>query len=166
MKRILILIALVAAGCSPQGGPNTAEGDPGGMRALPVDPSVVSARYEEWPYREQAQADLDADGQPETVVLASDVTMGENGQPIWEDGHRWVLWVAEAGGPQPMYGAFVPRGRAEAAVGLADESGARPLLIIERSPERVKVVEISYADGTGSVLSEGNWFPGEWLVRP
>ena len=165
MFRSLLVVACLTLACNPAHEPSAQPESEGGLREIPIDPAVVTASYEDWAYREQLESDLDGDAGPETIILSADVELNAAGEPLWEDGHRWVLWVAGEDAPQPLYGAFVPRGRVEAAVAEEDHEGRRPLLVLERTPDRIRVIDIAYADGTASVRSEGFWYPERWLTR-
>src|SRR5438046_90801 len=46
-----------------------------------------------WQYARRASVDLDGDGKPESVVMIADVTLDKRGRPLWEDGHRWQVYV-------------------------------------------------------------------------
>src|SRR5687767_11340541 len=86
-----LLAALAVLACAPE---RRAQ-EPNPLERPPID-SLRAGSPDEvagWRYREESTADLDGDGAAETVVLASEVEMGTDGQPLWEDGHRWALLV-------------------------------------------------------------------------
>ena len=98
-----------------------------------------------WVYAQKAQADFDADGQVETAVLISDVTLDNGGAPLWEDGHRWQLYIEEPDGERTwVFRQFLPNGKLTADV-VRRESGTRSLLIEARTPERIRVYEVKYS---------------------
>jgi hypothetical protein len=121
-----------------------------------------------WGWRREARADLDGDGRPETVAIASDVTAGDDGLPLWEDGHRWAVYVeAETGRRTLLYSAFVPRGHAEAAILAPDEEGRRHVLVQERTPSGLRVLQIGWPDGEVTEAKGGGEFAvAEWLPGP
>lgn len=105
---------------------------------------VAAAGDPGWAYAQRGSADLDADGTRESIVLICDVTLDGRGQPLWEDGHRWQVYVEETGGQRTrLYGRFVPNGTVSAQVtdGVA---GTPTLTIVERTPDRLAVYEVAY----------------------
>lgn len=143
-------------------------------RNTPLDvPRIDSARIGAvddvlaWSYRRATKADLDGDGSPENVVLVADVQLTADGKPLWEDGHRWAAFVESSSGQRTLiYGAFVPRGFAEAAVTAADDQARRRVLIQERTPEQLVTVEVEYR-GPGRIRTSSSahyqleqWLPG------
>src|SRR5687767_16031769 len=48
-----------------------------------------------WTYQQRVRANLDADGADETIVLIADVTSESRGRPLWDDRHRWEVYVAQ-----------------------------------------------------------------------
>jgi hypothetical protein len=141
-------------------------GDRGGnpTEAAPVDTARIHApEVATWGYRREISADLDGDGRLERVVIAADVAMGPTG-PLWEDAHRWAVYVEPAKGARTLlYGAFVPNGFAEAAVlGSADDRERR-VLIQERTPKQVRALEVEYDRGKVRLRSAAYYQIGEWL---
>lgn len=105
----------------------------------------AGAGQPEWLYAHRASADFDADGQMETAVIISDVTLGDDGNPIWEDGHRWQVYVEEPDGERTyVFRQFLPWGRLTAEV-VRRESGSRTLLLVARTRERISVYEVRYS---------------------
>ena len=136
------------------------------LTAPPVDSARVRIEdAEAWPYRRALAADLDGDGAPERVVIAADATLGADGAPLWEDGHRWAVYAESAAGERTLlYGAFVPNGVAEAAVVAADSGGRREVLVQERTPSRLRAVTISYGGpGEARTVSDAYYHPEAWL---
>jgi hypothetical protein len=161
----LILLALTLWGCAPE----RRRAEPNPLEQPPIDSVRVGslALVAGWFHREEASADLDGDGRDETVVLASDVELGRDDQPLWEDGHRWGLYAEGAGGERTLlYSAFVPNGRASAAILQPDDRGRRRVLVEERSASQLIVFEIEY-DGPGKArLSSAAFSQVErWLAR-
>lgn len=98
-----------------------------------------------WAYAQRGSADFDGDGAEESVVLICDVTLDPRGQPLWEDGHRWQVYVEEPdGGRTRVYARFVPNGTVTAQV--TDGPGGTPTVtIVERTPDRLALYEVAYA---------------------
>jgi hypothetical protein len=144
--RALILLAAVTGACAPR--PEAREPNP--LVAPPVDTARVRSPDEPaaWPHRRALAADLDGDGSEETIVLAADVSLAQDGDPLWEDGHRWAVYVDGPGGRTLLYAAFVPHGHVEAAITQPDFDGRRQVHVEERSPTQSRWLEIAY-DGPG-----------------
>lgn len=164
--RALLPLALALAGCGRVPAPQPSENP---LAAPPVDSVRVGSAREAaaWAYRRATDADLDGDGRSERIVIAADVAVSGSGEPLWEDGHRWAVYVEPARGPRTLlYAAFVPSGFAEAAVLTADAAGRRTVLVQERTPWQIRALEIAYA-GPGAAESSSSayyqverWVPG------
>jgi hypothetical protein len=160
---LLLLLALLAPGCGPAAPPGRV-GEPGAARepnpleAPPVDTARVrTVEAEAWRHRQALAADLDGDGTAEQVVLATDVELDAAGRPLWEDGHRWAVFVAGDAGPTMLYSAFVPHGHVEAAIAAAGSDARRRVVVQERTPQRLVVYEIDY-DGPGRARTSSAGF--------
>lgn len=165
MKRFLLAVVLTSA-LSCQAAPDLPEENP--LSAPPVDAKLGVSAGDAlgWGYRRELRADLDGDGSPEQVVLASDVVMNDRGLPLWEDGHRWAVVVREDETDTLVFLAFVPNGFVEAAVMTASSEGDRDLWIQERTPAQVRDIAVSY-DGPGAARTVSaayyqveQWMPG------
>jgi hypothetical protein len=158
----LIGCVLIVAGCDRL---RSRGGAPNPLEAAPVDTArVKSAEVPSWGYRREISADLDGDRKLERIVIAADVRVGPSG-PLWEDGHRWAVYVEPEKGVRTMlYGAFVPNGFAEAAVTAPDDDGHRRVLIQERTPQQVRALEVEYQDpGKARLSSAAHYQIGDWL---
>ena len=102
-----------------------------------------------WKYRRTAVADLDADGVPERIVVASDVFVTDDGEPVWGDVHRWAVYVEGDEGTRTLvYSAFAPPGGVSVAVGADSGAGHRRIVVIEQGPRRGRLLLASY-EGAG-----------------
>ena len=98
-----------------------------------------------WMYAQRVTADFDGDDKDETAVLISDVTLDNGGAPLWEDGHRWQLYVEESDGKVTrLYAKFIPRGRVTADVGIPSAGKELYIVVVEHSPDRIGVYEYEY----------------------
>jgi hypothetical protein len=100
----------------------------------------------QWKYVQRAKADFDADGNDETAVLISDVTLDARGNPLWEDGHRWQLYFEEADSTRTyIYARFLPFGKLEASVTVPDEEKMPTVVLREITPHALGVYEVRYS---------------------
>jgi hypothetical protein len=160
---MFLLTAALLGGCVRSPEPRR-EVNP--LLAPPVDSSRVRSPQEPstWPYRRALSADLDGDRREERLVIACDVTLGADGKPLWEDGHRWSVYVEAPEGRTLLYAAFVPNGFVEAAALAPDDSGKRRVLVQERTPSQLRSLEIAYeGPGAASSSSGAHYQLGTWL---
>lgn len=112
-----------------------------------LDARVPAAKAGEpgWMYAQRVSADFDGDGEDETAVLMSDVTLDQSGAPLWEDGHRWQVYVEERTGEVTrLYAKFVPRGKVTADIGVPSAGKELYIVVVEQSPDRMGVYEYEY----------------------
>ena len=159
----LLLAALGIAACAR--GPERAE-EPNPLEAPPVDSSRVRTADEPstWEYRRTLRVDRDWDRREERLTIASDVELDGGGRPLWEDGHRWAVYVEAPEGRTLLYAAFVPNGFVEAAALAPDDAGARRVLIQERTPSQLRSLEVTYEGPGAARSSSGAYYQlGTWL---
>ena len=157
-------LSATIAGCSPQ----RADRESNPLDAPPVDTTRVRSADEalEWKYRQELAVDLDGDRQAETLVIAADVELAQSGEPLWEDGHRWAVYVDSPQGRTLLYAAFVPNGFVEAAALTPGSDGRRKVLVQERMPSQLRALEVEYLAPRSARLSSGayyqvqTWLPG------
>lgn len=178
----LASVALVATGVPSWGEPDAAAAPapatavapdeptpapgPGERTAEAVDPAVTTSAdtAASWTYRRTAVADLDGDAVPERLVVASDVFVTDEGEPLWGDTHRWAVYVEEDDGDRTLvYSAHVPPGGVSAAASSRDGPGPRRIVIVEQGARRARLLLLVYegagrsrlVDAAGAEL--GNW---------
>lgn len=162
LRQLLLSAAAIAAAlsCSSREPDRHA-----GMQALPVD--TVRAGLDaalHWQHRTGLDVDLNGDGEPESLVVASDVTVMDSGEPIWEDGHRWAVYVEDSAQRTLLYSSFLPHGVAEVAIGTAGSDGSRDVLIVERTPQHSRAVVVHYQRaGVARLVSDANYPLDRWL---
>lgn len=159
---LLLVVGGAVASCRPAGG--LPEDNP--LSTPPVDSTRAGSADEvaRWPLRTGLEADLDADGTAESIVLASDVTLAPDGTPLWEDGHRWAVVVEDDGRLTLLYSAFVPHGHVEAAIGVESADGTRSVIVHERSPQRAVSYTVAYeAPHRVRLVSAGYDHVERWL---
>ena len=163
---LMALSVLAVPACGPAG---RTEPEENPLWEPPVDAEVVASADEaaKWAYRRRAEADLDGDGVVEALVIAAQAEVDARGRPLWEDGHAWAVYVEAAGGERTLlYGAFVPNGFAEAAILAPSGDGRRDVLVQERTPRRVRALEVRYGGPGAASLRSGayyeleSWLPG------
>lgn len=98
-----------------------------------------------WHYAQRVTADLDGDNADETVVLISDVSLDTRGRPLWEDGHRWQVYVEEKDGARThLYARFLPMGKLTASLTRSDTGTTPSVLLLEQTPDWLGAYEVSY----------------------
>ena len=162
----LATLGLALAGC-----PAPPDPGPYPLEAPPIDADRVSLDDAlGWPVQRETVADLDGDGADEHLVLAADATAGPDGDPLWEDGHRWALWAVELAPDSVrtlLYGAFVSQGRVEIALEDPSIGGAPDVVVMERTPSQVRMLEVRYhAPGDARTVTAAYYHPRTWLTIP
>lgn len=144
----LLLLTLLTGGC------RLSDAQPDASIGGLTDTAIPEAESGEqgWTYTQKASADFDADGQMETAVLISDVSVDARGVPLWEDGHRWQVYVQEPTGERTyVYRQFLPNGKLTADV-VRRESGTRTVMLEARTPDAIRVYEVRYSGPQRIVL--------------
>lgn len=120
-----------------------------------------------WTYRRTAIADLDADAVPERLVVASDVYVNADGEPMWGDVQRWAVFVEEDEGTRTLvYSAIAPPGGVAAAVGTVTEAGPRRIVVIEQSPHEARfLVGLYEGPGRARLAGARGATIEEWVER-
>ena len=138
---------------------------PASLLAPPIDTDRITlAEAQRWAYRRGVDADLDADGSPERVILTADVQVNAAGAALWEDGHRWAVIVEDGDARTLVYGAFLPNGHAEAAVLVPHATRRRDVLVRERTPDQSRVLVIAYdKPGAARTVSAAYDQVEQWL---
>jgi hypothetical protein len=86
----------------------------------------------------------------EVAVLISDVSLDTKGQPMWEHGHRWQVYVEEPDGTRTyLYARFLPNGKLTAELTQPQSTNAPTITLIEQSPTNLALYEIAH-NGVGS----------------
>jgi hypothetical protein len=160
---LTLALATLALGCTERVEQRLANP----LEAPPVDTSKVRSALVAagWDHRQAVDIDLDGDTVAERLVLASDVTVRPDGTPLWEDGHRWAVFVETPTGERTMlYAAFVPHGFAEVGILAPDDRGRRHVLVQERSPNQLRTFDVEY-EGTGKARGQASaqWALEAWL---
>ena len=158
----LLLLVTVAAGCGSERG-KTFDSAGGALAGgSPVD-SLIEARVPRavagephWGYEQVTHVDLDRDGIEERVVVIANVELDESGQPLWEDGHGWQVYVEEPDSSRTyLYARFLPNGKLMAEVtDTSAAAGRRPsVLLLEQTPFTLALYEIQYDGKRATVRS-------------
>ena len=166
-KLTLLTTAFIAAlmiGC----GRTSRAPEPNPLAAPPIDSTKVSSADEatSWNYRKELLTDLDGDRQEDQLILAADVELRPDGAPLWEDAHRWAVYVESAGRRTLLYAGLVPNGFVEAAALARSDAGHRLVLIQERTPSQLRSLEVDYVRPGEAHLSSAayyqidTWLPG------
>lgn len=153
---LLTIVALVAVGCSQPTPEDAAIARTAAQDRAEAQPDTVAdliqarvpaavAGDSGWRYQQQVVADIDGDDEDETVVLISDVTLDAGGQPLWEDGHRWQVYVREGDGRVTrLYARFLPNGKLTAELAMPPSGATHGIVLIEQTPSHIGVFEFRY----------------------
>jgi hypothetical protein len=152
----LLSVAVAAVACS-QPTPEDAAVARGGTQEraeaqADTIPDLIQARVPPaaagdsgWRYQQSVVADMDDDGKDETVYLISDVTLDAGGAPLWEDGHRWQVYIREDDGAVTrLYARFLPNGKLTAEIVTPASGSALGLVLLEQTPSRIALYEFRY----------------------
>jgi hypothetical protein len=133
MIRPAILAALtLLAACGRNPDPRPARADTAAPAAETASADTLIRPAEpRYPYTllDSATADVDGDGAPERVDLAATVEMGDDGRPLWEDGHQWMVAVRDGTETYPLVERFVPWGGAAFWIVAEDTAGPAAILV-------------------------------------
>jgi hypothetical protein len=152
--RVLALLAPLAAACRIADSGPPARGDTTAAALVESRVPEAAAGDTGWPWVRRATLDLNGDARPEQVVVLSDVRIDSAGRPLWEDGHRWQVYVESPAGERTrLYARFLPNG--SLATRFTEPArGAPPrIVLLERTPSAVGVYDVRYVS-PGSVLLE------------
>ena len=134
-----------------------------------IDSSVVASADSSaaWDYRRTAVADFDGDAVPERLVLAADVYVTDDGEPMWEDAHRWAVYVEEDDGRRTLvYSAFVPLGVVSAGATARIEGAPPRIVVMEQGPHRARLMLMAYdSPGRLRVLTAAGAETDLWADR-
>lgn len=147
----LVAVALLAA-CAPHPPPSSAP-----RADAPTPPSAAVARaaasdtlirpaVPRYAYTvlDSATVDVDGDGAAERVDLAATVELDSRGEPLWDDGHTWMVAVRDGAYTYPLVERFVPWGGAAFWIVAPDSAG----------PATILVQTSTYAGGSGGMRLE------------
>ncbi|GAB5519087.1 MAG: hypothetical protein RhofKO_13380 [Rhodothermales bacterium] len=163
LRSLLLSASLVLIGC-------TTPDESASPAPMPLERPSVDAAFTNgtvdvttWPYQQRHTHDLNGDGTDETLVLTAEVEVNESGEPLWEDGHRWAIYVDEANAsPTFLYGGFVPNGDVE--LGLTDSTSPPNVLVNIRTPYAITLHEVHYlATGDAQLITYANFPVRQWL---
>lgn len=132
----LVLLALVpACGTADADDPPAARADSASAATAVTQgasgDTLIRPAAPGYPYTllDSATADVDGDGTPERVELAATVEVGADGQPLWEDGHQWMVAVRDGADTYPLVERFVPWGGAAFWIVAEDSAGPAAILV-------------------------------------
>lgn len=109
----------------------------------PQHPPAVAGQ-DGYAYQQVATADFDGDGVEERAFLIANAAV-ENGQPLWDDGHVWQLYIEEPTGERTyLFARFVQLGIVEAKLTQSEAGEPPQILLVERWPSSFHVYELRY----------------------
>jgi hypothetical protein len=111
-----------------------------------VDPALppAVAGQDGYEYIQVATADFDSDGTPEQAFLIANAPV-QNGDPLWDDGHVWQLYVEEPTGQRTyLFVRFLQLARVEARLTQSAAGEAPRILLNEQWPMAFYLYELGY----------------------
>jgi hypothetical protein len=158
-----LAMSLAASACGDQAARERAH-TPLDQPPVDLQIGVTADTAAAWAHRSTHDVDLNANGSPGRLVVASDVTVMASGEPLWEDGHRWAIYVEEGDRRTLLYAAFLPHGTAEVALAAPDELGRRDVVVVERTPQHSRTLVVAYDSvGSARTVSFANYPLERWL---
>ena len=103
-----------------------------------------------------ARADLDGDVALEEVELLADVELDPDGEPLWEDGHRWVVLVRDGAVEYRVVDEFVPQGRLSGWI-VEPEEGSPVVVVLKESGTAGIALRAFRHAGRGSYVPAGDF---------
>jgi hypothetical protein len=112
-----------------------------------------------------ARADLDRDGTQEEIEVRADVERAEDGELLWEDGHRWVVLVREGDREDRLVDQFVPQGRLVVWVVEPEEGSPVVVVLKESGTAGIELQAFRHADRQGYVAAGSFVGTGRLIAR-
>ena len=107
-----------------------------------IPPAI--AGQDGWNYQQSVTRDLNADGRAERVVITAKVEM-YRGQPAWDDGQPWQVYVEDASGQRSyLYAQRLQLGTLTMRLTQRDSTGNASIVMLEQLPHRMSVYQATY----------------------
>ena len=168
------VLALIAVGALPLFVPSCADRDPEDLR-LPSsgEPEQQQGRRDSIPDSiplpsvtiSSARVDLDGDVVPEEVEFLAEVGFGPDGEPLWEDGHRWVVLIRDGSDEYRVVDEFVPQGRLSGWVVEPDEGSPVLVVLKESGTAGIELRAFRHAAQRGYIPAGGFKGSGRLVAR-
>jgi hypothetical protein len=151
-RTCLLPFALILLACSTDA--PVEETEPA-VPAAPAPPAALAlidsaippaiAGEEGWNFEQSVSGDFTGDGQPERVVLTARVEL-IRGQPAWDDGQPWQVYVESSSGSRTyLYAQRLQLGTLTMRMTQPDSAHLPTVVLLEQLPERLRIIEVSYA---------------------
>lgn len=157
MSRIAVLLAAtVLLGCAAEApiednGTGVVPAAPPPAPALALIDSAIPpaiAGADGWNFQQSVTSDLTGDGQPDRVVLTARVEL-VRGQPAWDDGQPWQVYVEPSGGGRTyLYSQRLQLGTLTMRLSQPDSLHLPTVILLEQLPDRIRILEASYPTAT------------------
>jgi hypothetical protein len=161
-----LAIGLTVIACAGESGPPAQQASaPAAAAEISAEPGVAlpidridetippaNAGEDGWNYQQRVEADLTGDGRAEYVVLTARVEL-YRGQPAWDDGQPWQVYVEDQAGRRTyLYAQRLQLGTLTMRVTRADNAVPPAVILVEQLPDRLRILEATYLeDGRTSV---------------
>ena len=124
---------------------------PGDAQAPPTDLALIDstippaiAGEDGWNFQQSVSADFTGDGQAERVVLTARVEL-VRGQPAWDDGQPWQVYVESGNGSRTyLYAQRLQLGTLSMRMSQSDSTQLPTVILLEQLPERWRIFEVRY----------------------
>lgn len=151
--RLVVLLATVLLlGCAAEGPieevePAVPTGNPAPPAQIALIDSAISAAIageDGWNFQQHVTGDLTGDGQPERVVMTARVEL-VRGQPAWDDGQPWQVYVESSSGSRTyLYAQRLQLGTLTLRLSRPDSTQLPTVILLEQLPDRLRVIEVNY----------------------
>ena len=130
---------------------------PGDAQDPPIDLALVDstipaaiAGEDGWNFQQSVNADFTGDGQAERVVLTARVEL-VRGQPAWDDGQPWQIYVESGNGDRTyVYAQRLQLGTLTMRMSPSDSNRLPTVILLEQLPERWRIIEVDYPTANGA----------------
>jgi hypothetical protein len=112
-----------------------------------------------------ASADLDRDGTQEEIEIRADVERADDGELLWEDGHRWVVLIRDGDREDRLVDQFVPQGRLAGWVVEPEEGSPVVVVLKESGTGGIELRAFRHADRRGYVAAGSFVGTGRLIAR-
>ncbi len=153
--RNLTALCFALCACAPDGTGHASRDSSAAIGMSALQPATIVAidstippaiaGKDGWNYQQSVSRDLNGDGRAERVVITAKVEM-YRGQPAWDDGQPWQVYVEDESGARTyLYARRLQLGTLKMRVTQPDSTGKTNIVMLEELPDRLSVYEAWYS---------------------